>query len=143
MLDSLKRGARDSYQKAYAPYSNKTVGVAILTENDEIILGCNVENKITAVRLCAERNAISSAITKGKEKITYMVIIGETIESAIPCDFCRLVINELCISNMPILLMDTAGREKLINSKDLKAKESSKEMLKFLVKNIRKEKHED
>ena len=36
--------AKDTAQKAYAPYSNFSVGAAILSERNRLFGGCNVEN---------------------------------------------------------------------------------------------------
>ena len=45
MLDmdkKLHKRAIEASQKAYAPYSKKQVGCAILTESGEIFTGCNI-----------------------------------------------------------------------------------------------------
>ena len=52
-----------------APYSNYSVGAAILTmDSNSVILGCNVESKAYPTTLCAERVAIFSAISQGYNK---------------------------------------------------------------------------
>ena len=50
--------AKEIRDLAYAPYSNFTVGCAILLENGEIITGSNQENAAYPSGLCAERTAI-------------------------------------------------------------------------------------
>lgn len=47
--------------RAYAPYSNFTVGCALLLANGEIITGNNQENAAYPSGLCAERVAIFAA----------------------------------------------------------------------------------
>mgnify|MGYP005682524125 CR=1 FL=1 len=47
---------------AYAPYSNFSVGAAILSENDKLFGGCNVENAAYPEGTCAEAGAISAMI---------------------------------------------------------------------------------
>jgi cytidine deaminase len=47
--------------RAYAPYSNFTVGCALLLENGEIVTGNNQENAAYPSGLCAERVAIFAA----------------------------------------------------------------------------------
>lgn len=54
----LMDGAIKARKTAYAPYSNFLVGVALLLDNDEIILGTNQENAAYPSGLCAERVAI-------------------------------------------------------------------------------------
>ena len=58
---SLMEQAIDIRKKAYAPYSHFRVGVAIVLDNDKIVLGSNQENAAYPSGLCAERVAIFSA----------------------------------------------------------------------------------
>ena len=51
--------------RAHAQYSNYPVGAALLTNNNNIILGCNIESKAYPTTLCAERVAIFSALSQG------------------------------------------------------------------------------
>ena len=48
-------------KKAYAPYSNFSVGAAILLDNNTIVTGNNQENAAFPSGLCAERVAIYNA----------------------------------------------------------------------------------
>jgi len=66
IVNKLFEEALKAREKAYAPYSKYKVGAAILTSDDEIITGCNVENASYGLTICAERNAIFSAVAKGK-----------------------------------------------------------------------------
>ena len=52
-------------KRAVAAYSNYPVGAALLTKDNTIILGCNIESKAYPTTLCAERVAIFSAISQG------------------------------------------------------------------------------
>ena len=45
-------------ESAYAKYSNFHVGVALLLENGEVVLGSNQENIAFPSGLCAERTAL-------------------------------------------------------------------------------------
>ena len=45
---------------AYAPYSNFSVGAAILSERNSLYGGCNVENAAYPEGTCAEAGAISA-----------------------------------------------------------------------------------
>ena len=46
ILRKLMDAAKDTRERAYAPYSSFKVGAALLFEDGEIISGCNVENSI-------------------------------------------------------------------------------------------------
>tara|TARA_B100001123_G_C14931883_1_gene876082 strand:+ start:303 stop:677 length:375 start_codon:yes stop_codon:yes gene_type:complete len=78
--------------RASAPYSNYPVGAALLAEDGEIILGCNVESKAYPTTLCAERVAIFSAIAQGYRQFQAMALI--TKDGAYPCGSCRQIIHE-------------------------------------------------
>ncbi|WP_438969263.1 cytidine deaminase [Nonlabens sp.] len=58
---SLMQLAIEARHRAYAPYSNFTVGCALLLANGEIITGNNQENAAYPSGLCAERVAIFAA----------------------------------------------------------------------------------
>jgi len=58
MKDSVVKEAMAMRKQAVAPYSNYTVGAAVLTKSGEIIGGCNVESSSYGLTCCAERIAI-------------------------------------------------------------------------------------
>ena len=87
---SLLNDARVASEKTYSPYSNFPVGACVLYENGNRYLGCNVENASYGLALCAERNAISSAIAAGeKSKITAIAIYSPKQKKCMPCGACR------------------------------------------------------
>ena len=47
------------------PYSKFKVGAAILTEDNNIIVGCNVENAAYPQSQCAEASAIGNMVSQG------------------------------------------------------------------------------
>ncbi|RYI83194.1 MAG: cytidine deaminase, partial [Acetobacteraceae bacterium] len=55
--------------KAYAPYSNFQVGTAILADDGNIYVGCNVENAAYPVGNCAEPSAIAAMLAGGGKRI--------------------------------------------------------------------------
>ncbi|SVE52310.1 uncharacterized protein METZ01_LOCUS505164, partial [marine metagenome] len=55
-------------KRAKAPYSEYPVGAALLTKDNNVILGCNVESKAYPTTLCAERVAIFSALAQGHQR---------------------------------------------------------------------------
>ena len=60
-IQNLMQEAIAIRKTAYAPYSNFKVGVALLLDNEKIILGSNQENAAYPSGLCAERVAIFNA----------------------------------------------------------------------------------
>jgi len=85
---------------SYAPYSQFSVGAAVLLEDGEIIRGSNQENTAYPSGLCAERVAIFTAKAKYPDKpIKAIAVTAHTdnfeVNSPItPCGACRQVIAE-------------------------------------------------
>lgn len=92
--EKLLKEAEKARKKAYAPYSKFKVGAAVLTSDGKIFTGCNIENASFGLTVCAERVAISKAISEGSYKFEAMVIIGDTNRPCSPCGACRQVISE-------------------------------------------------
>ncbi len=78
--------------RAYAPYSKFKVGAAVLTADGQIYTGCNVENASYGLTLCAERAAICSAVSAGKQDIVAVAVAASPLAS--PCGACRQFIFE-------------------------------------------------
>jgi cytidine deaminase len=89
--------AQEASEKAYAPYSQFQVGAALLTAAGNIFSGCNVENISYGLTMCAERNAIATAIAaEGGDnlKLTAIAIVNNRSIPCSPCGACRQVIWE-------------------------------------------------
>lgn len=93
-IAKLLDAARHASTSAYCPYSRFSVGAAVLTEDGEIFEGCNVENASYGLTICAERNAVFQAISKGSTRILAVAIYTPTTSPSSPCGACRQVINE-------------------------------------------------
>ena len=82
---------------AYAPYSGFRVGAAVLTEDGSVFTGGNIENASYPVSICAERVAMSKAISEGHRRYKAIAIAAEregVMQSASPCGMCRQFIME-------------------------------------------------
>ena len=86
--------AKEASNMAYAPYSKFHVGACVLTESGNIYTGCNFENASYGLSICAERNAIGTAIANGDKKISAIAIYSPSMENCFPCGACRQVIFE-------------------------------------------------
>lgn len=74
---------------AYAPYSHFYVAASIKTADNKIFAGCNVENAAYPLTLCAEANAIGSAVAQGYHAITEALVLVDDIQLCPPCGSCR------------------------------------------------------
>src|SRR5262245_55711626 len=90
-------------QRAYAPYSKFLVGAAVLTGNEKIFSGCNVENASYGLTICAERAAVFQAVAAGERQLAAVAVA--TLKAASPCGACRQVLAEFA-ADIPVLLID-------------------------------------
>ena len=97
--EEMIESAEEASKNSYSPYSKFAVGACVLTENDKIYTGCNFENSSFGLTICAERNAIGSAITDGERKIKAIAIYSPNMENCTPCGACRQVLNEFKSDN--------------------------------------------
>jgi cytidine deaminase len=95
-LESVMNAAREASEKAYAPYSSFQVGAAILTEDDALHAGCNVENASYGLSMCAERSAAFAMALANPEdrRISLVAIFSPNASPCFPCGACRQVLRE-------------------------------------------------
>lgn len=115
---ALKKAAEKVISNAYSPYSNVSVAAAILTKNGNVYTGVNIENSSYGLTVCAERNAIASAISSGEKDFTRMTIVTNSNLVKSPCGSCRQVIFEFN-KNMPIEFFGPDGYHRSFNSAEL------------------------
>ncbi|HNF72680.1 MAG TPA: cytidine deaminase [Chitinophagaceae bacterium] len=116
--------ARACCLTAYAPYSGFNVGAAVLLENGSVIPGVNIENASYPVGICAERSALSAAISQfPDQKINAIAISYDTSSGAgipvFPCGMCRQFLAECEDRNaapIPVILSGQHGQVILIRS---------------------------
>ena len=68
--EDLLDAARTVRELAYCPYSDFRVGAAIIDENGNVHVGCNVENAAYPQGSCAEAGAISAMVAAGAAATT-------------------------------------------------------------------------
>ena len=91
---ALLAAAKTAQNRAYSPYSNFKVGAAILSSQEHIYSGCNVENAAYPLGQCAEASAIASMIVNGDKNIDEILILSPTEQICPPCGGCRQKIQE-------------------------------------------------
>ncbi len=105
LLEKLWREAREARLSAHAPYSNFFVGASVLTLDDKIYTGCNVENASYGATVCAERIAIFKAVSEGHKKFKAVAVVTDAKgKAAPPCGMCLQVMSEFCSPDAEILL---------------------------------------
>lgn len=104
--NNLLKLAKEVSKKAYAPYSKFAVGACALFSSGKFYVGCNIENASYGLSLCAERNAISNAISLGEHsKLVKIAIFSPNAFMCFPCGACRQWIFEFSESNNTEILL--------------------------------------
>ena len=98
--NALLEAAVKARHNAHSKYSKFSVGSALLTEDNSIFLGCNVENASYGLTICAERVALTSAVSAGHKSFQAIAIVAD--ELAAPCGACRQVLAEFCEDDFPV-----------------------------------------
>lgn len=87
-------------EKSYSPYSDFTVGAALLCENGKVYCGCNIENAAYSPTVCAERTAFFKAVSEGERSFRAIAVAGgkdgKFSNLCAPCGVCRQVMSEFC-----------------------------------------------
>ncbi|WP_084552179.1 cytidine deaminase [Bacillus cihuensis] len=96
-------------ESAYTPYSKFNVGAAVLSGNDQVFLGCNIENASYGLTNCAERTAIFKAVSEKESEMKAIAIVADTDGPVSPCGACRQVIAEFANKDTKIYLANLNG----------------------------------
>lgn len=127
-IQELCNSAKKAAENAHAPYSHFPVGAALLTTDEKIYEGCNVESSSYGLTICAERNAIASAVVKGEKEFKAMAIYSNV--GAGPCGACRQVIWDIC-GDIELFSIDKKGKILEFTSSELLPKPFDESQLKI------------
>lgn len=108
-------------KNSYSPYSNFQVASIVVTKDGKEFSGVNVENASYGASICAERVAITSAVSagykKGEFKELYVMCNNDKI--GMSCMLCRQVISELFDKDSKIIAMNPNGNIEIHTVKEL------------------------
>lgn len=113
----LRDKAKSASTYAYSPYSKACVGSAILTSDDVIYSGCNVENSSYGATVCAERVAIFKAVSEKPLVLKKVYVYSK--DGWPPCGMCRQVISEFASPDLEIIIGDEQGHETVLKFSEL------------------------
>jgi cytidine deaminase len=82
--------------QAYAPYSGFLVGAAVRARDGRVFVGVNVENAAYPLGVCAEKSALTAAVTAGCRPGDFEAV-GIT---ASPCGGCRQWLGEMGVERV-------------------------------------------
>ncbi len=105
-------------RNSYSPYSELKVGAALVSANARIFTGTNVENASYGLTICAERSALSAAVTAGAAKFKLLVLVSESDKCVLPCGACLQVLSEFC-DDLKIISINNAGQKEQTSLKQI------------------------
>ncbi len=115
----LIKAANQAKERAYCPYSNFRVGAALLTENNNVYTGVNVENASYGATTCAERTAVFKAVSEGERNFKAIAIASDSDDYIYPCGVCRQVLYEFNDGSMKVICSKNNGEYKSYTLKEL------------------------
>jgi cytidine deaminase len=124
LTDSQKQlldGAAKAVSTSYSPYSQFSVGAALLTIKGKIVTASNVENAAYSGTICAERAAIVRANAMGHRHFQALAVIAQdaeedTADVTPPCGACRQMLYEFAsLSGRDIeIILSTTDKKKIV-----------------------------
>lgn len=117
-IKNLLKLALEAQDRAYAPYSNRKVGVCLKAESGAYYLAGNVENASPSASVCAERAALLKAVYEG-EKSFDAIAVATDDGFPVPCGVCRQTLIEFCDPEMPVIVGNASGDHKVYSLGDL------------------------
>ena len=92
-------------ENAYVPYSHFPIGAVLVTDDEKIYTGVNIENASFGLTNCGERTAIFNAVSEGERSFKELIIYGQTEKPVSPCGACRQVMAEFFEPDLPVTLV--------------------------------------
>ena len=106
-------------QQAYVPYSHFPVSAVLVTKDDQIYTGVNIENASFGLTNCGDRPAIFKAVSEGAREFQELIIYGQTEKPISPCGACRQVMAEFFEPDLPVTLVSKDKSTVVMTVKEL------------------------
>lgn len=106
-------------QQAYVPYSHFPVSAVLVTKDDQIYTGVNIENASFGLTNCGERTAIFKAVSEGARSFKELIVYGLTEKPISPCGACRQVMAEFFEPDLPVTLVSKDKSTVVMTVKEL------------------------
>lgn len=95
IIEQMVQQALKARERAKAPFSHFRVGAILVTAQERIYAGCNIEISSFGLTICAERVAVFKAISEGEKSFKAIFIASDSERFTPPCGACRQVLWEL------------------------------------------------
>ena len=107
-------------EKALPTYSHFHVGAALLTKDNKLYIGGNIESSSYGLTICAERTALFTALLDGAREFEAIAIAGgDGDDYCPPCGACRQVLMDYCGGDLKVYLTNNSNEIKEFKLKEL------------------------
>jgi cytidine deaminase len=111
--------AKQARLGARAPFSNFQVGAALATAGGRVYTGCNIEQSVYSLTMCAERVAIFKAVSEGERDFVKMAVVADFASVTPPCGCCRQSLWEFAGPGTKIILANLGEEIRRFDIEDL------------------------
>jgi cytidine deaminase len=118
MYEELIAQAIKAKKLSHSPFSKFKVGVALLTKDNIVYVGANVESSSYSLTICAERVAAVKAITDKHKVFKAVAIASSGNDFAFPCGACRQFLSEFS-ENMDVVLVKSKNNYQIYKLQNL------------------------
>ena len=115
----MEQKLKELLNNAYAPYSKYKVAAVLKTQDDKLFTGVNVENASYGATICAERVAITKAISEGYKNFKELYVMVDSEKIGTCCFICRQVISEFFDEDANIYCYNNNNEVKVFKVKEL------------------------
>lgn len=115
----MEQKLKELLNNAYAPYSKYKVAAILKTKEGNLFTGVNVENASFGATICAERVAITKAISEGYNDFKELYVMVDSEKIGTCCFICRQVIAEFFDKESDIYCYNNKGEVEIFKVKDL------------------------
>lgn len=105
-------------KEALAKYSKFHVAAILVTDNNELITGFNIECTSYGLTICAERVALFKALTEGHRKFQKIYVMADGEEPCPPCGACRQVLMDYA-PGIDVIMVTEDGLRKQVTLAEL------------------------
>ena len=119
IVDKLIQKASEAKKYARVGKTGFHVGAALLTKCGDVITGCNMELNSTLISICAERCAISKAVSMGYGEFEAIAVVSDAPHPVAPCGICRQFLADFGLDWTVIMSNESASDIVIMSVKEL------------------------
>jgi cytidine deaminase len=119
IIKTMLAKAKIAMKNAHNPYSKFCVGACILADDDNMHIGCNVENVSYRLTTCAEQAAVAAMIAAGAKRIKTIVVVANSDKIVATCGACRQTLAEFSNPDMKVYMFNNKDEMKVMTIAEL------------------------